>query len=58
MQDDERLILMHKIQAFIKKKEQVLENLHIDFGYSLENLANGPSNRYPMRLELKLIFQS
>ena len=41
MQDDERLILMHKIQAFIKKKEQVLENLHIDFGYSLENLANG-----------------
>lgn len=41
MQKSERLILMHKIQGFIKRKNEILENLHIDFGYSLENLANG-----------------
>ncbi|MDC0447922.1 radical SAM protein [Candidatus Pelagibacter sp.] len=41
MKKSERLILMHKIQGFIKRKNEILENLHIDFGYSLENLANG-----------------
>ena len=41
MNEDERLILMKKIQGFIKRKNEMFENLHIDFGYSLENLANG-----------------
>jgi len=41
MGDNERLTLMAKIQDFIKKKNEMFDKLHIDFGYSLENLANG-----------------
>ena len=41
MNDEERLVLMKKIQGFIKRKNEMFENLHIDFGYSLENLAEG-----------------
>jgi dTDP-4-amino-4,6-dideoxy-D-glucose ammonia-lyase len=41
MGDNERLNLMVKIQDFIKKKNEMFDKLHIDFGYSLENLANG-----------------
>ena len=41
MGDIERLNLMTKIQDFIRLKNEMLDQLHIDFGYSLENLANG-----------------
>ena len=41
MRDSERLTLMVKIQDFIRRKNEMFNQLHIDFGYSLENLANG-----------------
>ena len=41
MNNEERLILMKKIQGFVKRKNEMFENLHIDFGYSLENLVDG-----------------
>ena len=41
MSDRLRMDLIKIIQEFHKKKNRVLPNLHIDFGYSLESISQG-----------------